>query len=87
MDGYSEGLVYFNCPRKFVKNDEAWKYQHMQIVLSTSDWDICLEQTREMARILTEKGINFWYGERKWIKHDWPLWRIVFPQFVEKLIQ
>ncbi len=87
MDGYTDEIVYFNCPREFVKNDESWKYQHMHIVLSTSDWDICLEQTREMAGILAEKGIHFWYDERKWIKHDWPLWRMVFPNFVEKLIQ
>jgi esterase/lipase superfamily enzyme len=39
MGGYSDELVYFNCPREFVKNDEAWKYKHMHIVLSTSDQD------------------------------------------------
>lgn len=82
MDGYNDDLVYFNCPREFVKNDEAWKYKHMNIVLSTSDQDICLDQTREMAGILYSKGINYWYDERKWINHDWPLWRMVFPMFI-----
>lgn len=82
MDGYSDDLVYFNCPREFVKNDEAWKYKHMHIVLSTSDQDICLEPTKEMAGLLTSKGINHWYDERKWISHDWPLWRMVFPMFI-----
>lgn len=82
MDGYSDELVYFNCPREFVANDEAWKYKHMHIVLSTSDEDICLEQTREMTGILSSKGINNWYDEQKWINHDWPLWRMVFPKFI-----
>lgn len=82
MDGYSDDLVYFNCPREFVKNDEAWKYRHMHIVLSTSDQDICLGPTQEMAGILSQKGIDHWYDERKWISHDWPLWRMVFPMFV-----
>lgn len=82
MDGYSSDMVYFNCPREFVKQDEAWKYKHMHIVLSTSDRDICLEQTREMAGILNEKGISNWYDEQKWIDHDWPLWRMVFPRFI-----
>ncbi len=82
MDGYTDEQIYFNCPREFVKNDEAWKYKHMHIVLSTSDQDICLEQTREMAGILGSKGINHWYDESKWINHDWPLWRMVFPRFV-----
>lgn len=82
MDGYSGELVYFNCPREFVLNDESWKYKHMHIVMSTSDQDICLDQTREMAGILSSKGIDNWYDEQKWIAHDWPLWRMVFPMFI-----
>lgn len=82
MDGYDSELVYYNCPREFVMNDEAWKYKHMHIVLSTSDGDICLDQTKEMAGILSSMGINYWFDEQKWINHDWPLWRMMFPVFV-----
>lgn len=82
MDGYSDDLVYFNCPNEFVKNDEAWKYRHMHIVLSTSDQDICRDKNIDMAELLRAKGIDFWYDERKWINHDWPLWRMVFPMFM-----
>ena len=82
MDGYDHELVYFNCPREFVLNDEAWKYRHIHIVLSTSDEDICLDQTKEMSGILHSQGIDHWYDEQKWISHDWPLWRMVFPKFV-----
>ena len=82
MDGFSNEQVYFNCPKEFVANDEAWKYKHMHIVLSTSDEDICLQPTREMAGVLNAKGIDNWYDERRWINHDWPLWRMVFPMFV-----
>ena len=67
MDGYSDDLVYFNCPREFVRNDEARKYKHMHIVLSTSDQDICRDKNVEMAEILRIKDIDFWYDERKWI--------------------
>lgn len=81
MDGYQDDFVYYNCPNEFVKNDEAWKYKHMHIVLSTSDQDICLGKTQEMSAILRMKGIGHWYDERKWISHDWPLWRMVFPMF------
>ncbi len=82
MDGFSNDLVYYNCPEEFVANDESWKYKHMNIVLSTSDEDICLDKTRKMTGILEEKGIPFWYDEAKWIQHDWPLWRMVFPKFI-----
>ena len=84
MDDFDGDLVYFNCPREFMKNEEAWKFNHMHIILSTSDQDICLDQTKEMAGILNSKGINNWYDERKWISHDWPLWRMVFPMFISK---
>lgn len=84
MDGAQNDLIYFNSPNEFVPNDEAWKYKHMKIVLSTSDQDICLKPTQEMAQILTQKGIDHLYDERKWINHDWPLWRMVFPMFIGK---
>lgn len=82
MDGYADDQVYFNCPREFVEKDEAWKYKHMHIVLSTSDQDICKNPTREMAGILQKMGVDHWYDEQKWIGHDWPLWRMMFPVFV-----
>ena len=82
MDGINSDLVYFNCPREFMRNEEAWRFAHMHIVLSTSDQDICLDQTKEMSGILASKGIDHWYDEQKWINHDWPLWRMVFPNFI-----
>lgn len=82
MDGYDSDLVYFNCPIEFMRHDESWKFQHMNIILSTSDEDICREGTLEMANILNEKEIPHWYDEQKWISHDWPLWKMVFPNFI-----
>lgn len=82
MENYQDHLIYYNCPEEFVINDEAWKYNHMHVVLSTSDEDICLEKTKKMAHILSKKEINHWYDEAKWINHDWPLWRMVFPKFI-----
>jgi esterase/lipase superfamily enzyme len=77
VDYHQDMLVYFNCPEEFLPNDEGWKYNHMHIVLSTSDEDICLDKNIRMSKILGSKGINHWYDEQKWIKHDWPLWRMV----------
>ncbi len=82
MEDYDDDLVYFNCPNEFIRNDAAWRFRHMEIVLSTSDQDICLNQTREMVGILDEKGIACRYDEAKWMEHGWPLWRMVFPKFI-----
>ena len=35
-----------------MQNEEGWKYHHMQIVLGTSDWDICLDKNKQMSGIL-----------------------------------
>lgn len=80
--GSHSELVYFNCPEEFMPGEEAWKYHHMQIVLSTSDWDSCKPKNINMSKILGLKGIAHWYDEQKWIEHDWPLWRMVFPHFL-----
>ncbi len=82
MDGYSDEKVYFNCPEEYLPNDDAWRFQHMNIVLSTSDQDILKPDNLNMSKILNDKGIDHWYDEKKWINHDWPLWRMTFPEYI-----
>lgn len=76
--------IYFNCPDEYMQNEEGWKYNHMQIVLGTSDWDICRDKNLHMSGILNEKGIAHWYDEKKWQDHDWPLWKMMFPEYLGK---
>ncbi len=83
MTPLSEDIrIYYNCPDEFMQNEESWKYHHMQIVLSTSDWDSCQPKNQHMGGILDAKGIPYWYDEKKWIEHDWPLWKMVFPEYI-----
>ena len=44
--------IYFNCPDEVMQNEEGWKYQHMNLVLSTSDWDSGKPKNEQMAGIL-----------------------------------
>ena len=74
--------IYYNCPDEFMRNEEGWRYDHMQIILGTSDWDICMDKNKNMSGILTGKGIDHWYDEKKWISHDWPLWKMMFPEYI-----
>lgn len=76
--------IYFNCPEEYMQNEEGWKYGHMQIVLGTSDWDICRDKNLHMSGILNSKGIDHWYDEKKWTPHDWPLWKMIFPEYIGK---
>ncbi|MCU0325787.1 MAG: alpha/beta hydrolase-fold protein [Spirosomaceae bacterium] len=86
MKGYYDDNVYFNNPVDFMPNAESWKYNHMSIVLGTSDWDICRQDNIDMSRVLASKGINHWYDEKKWASHDWPLWNMMFPEYIGKMI-
>ncbi len=76
--------IYYNCPDEFMQNEEGWKYHHMQIVLGTSDWDICRDKNLHMSGILNAKGIDHWYDEKKWTPHDWPLWKMMFPEYIDR---
>ncbi len=48
--------IYFNCPEEFMQHEEEWKYNHMQIVLGTSDWDICRDKNLHMSGISERQG-------------------------------
>ena len=76
--------IYYNCPDEFMQNEEGWKYNHMQIVLGTSDWDICRDKNIHMSGILNQKGIDHWYDEKKWTPHDWPLWKMMYPEYLDR---
>lgn len=82
LGGYYDDNVYFNNPIDYMPNAESWKYNHMKIVLGTSEWDICKNDNIEMSRLLGDKRIDHWYDEKKWISHDWPLWKMVFPEYL-----
>jgi esterase/lipase superfamily enzyme len=85
MGSYYDDNVYYNNPIDFMQNAESWKYNHMNIVLGTSDWDICRQDNIAMSRLLANKGIEHWYDEKKWASHDWPLWNMAFPEYVSKM--
>ena len=54
----------------------------MNIVLGTSEWDICLAANEHMSHLLNQKGVNHWFDKRGWKEHDWPLWKEMFPHYL-----
>lgn len=86
LDGYYDENVYFNNPIDYLagaNHSDLWK---MKIILGVGEWDICLEGTNNLASILTQKNIPHWYDLRKWAKHDWPLWKDMFPDYVGAMV-
>lgn len=85
MDGYYDDNVFFNNPVDFMPDANHPDLWHMDIVLGVGEWDICLDANKRMAGILAQKNIPFWYDERKWAEHDWPLWRQMFPHYLSRI--
>lgn len=85
LDGHYDDNVYFNNPVDFMVHANDPALWGMKIVLGTSEWDICLEPNKRMSGILQAKGIDHWLDIRGWQKHDWPLWREMFPHYLSLL--
>lgn len=85
LDGYYDDNVFYNNPVDFLPGSNHPELWNMNIILGTSDWDICLEANQTLAKILTDKNIPFWFDERKWAEHDWPIWRQMFPHYLSTI--
>lgn len=85
MDGYYDDNVYFNNPVDYLPNNNHPDLWNMKIVLGVGEWDICLEANQRLADILNQKNIPYWFDLRRWAKHDWPIWREMFPHYLSTL--
>jgi esterase/lipase superfamily enzyme len=85
MGGHYDENVYFMNPVDYMPNEQGWRFGHMNIVLGTSEWDICLNGNLTMSRILNNRGITHWLDIRGPQVHDWPLWRQMFREYLAKM--
>jgi esterase/lipase superfamily enzyme len=85
MDGYHHDDIFYNSPLEFLKDlhdPELWK---MDVVLGTSNWDICFDANLQLHEVLRVKNVNHWLDVRNDQKHDWPVWRDMFPNYLSRL--
>ncbi|WP_296698675.1 alpha/beta fold hydrolase [Algoriphagus sp.] len=85
MDGYIHDDIYYNNPLEFLGalNDrELW---NMDIVLGTSNWDICYDANLKLHEALKEKGLNHWLDVRQNRQHDWEVWKEMFPHYLSRI--
>ncbi len=85
MNGFHNEDVYFNSPEDFLyglNDPELWK---MDIVLGTSNWDICLDANLKMSKVLRDRNVEHWLDVRQNKKHDWPVWKEMFPHYLSRI--
>lgn len=81
----SISLEEFN-PVTYLQHHDSWIYNHLEMVFSTSDWDICRRDNKEFSELLHSKGIKHWLDEVKGVPRGWNLWNQVFPMYIHNLI-
>lgn len=84
MDGFHNEDVYFNSPEDYLPGLEDYELWNMDIVLGTSDGDICLHDNLNMSKILSHKQVDHWLDIRHG-QHDWPVWKGMFPHYLSRI--
>ncbi len=85
MDGYVHDDIFYNSPLEFLgalNDHELW---NMDIVLGTSNWDICYDANLKLHEVLNAKGLHHWFDVRQNRKHDWDVWKEMFPHYLSRI--
>ncbi|MEB2779888.1 alpha/beta hydrolase-fold protein [Algoriphagus sp. C2-6-M1] len=85
MDGYQHDDIYYNNPLEYLPDlhdQELWK---MDIVLGTSNWDICFDANIKLHETLKAKNVSHWFDVRQNRKHDWDVWKEMFPHYLSRI--
>ena len=85
VDGYHDENVYFNNPPEYLPNAQNEHFQWMNIILGTAEHDFCKNANFDMARILSAKNIPYTLDVKPFGDHDWPVWREMFPQYLNTI--
>jgi len=86
LSGHWDDTAYFHCPTAYLPNmngDSLGRLAGLDICIVTGETDNILSGSKDLIRILQEKGIphrgHVWgapYG------HDWPWWKIQIRHYV-----
>jgi esterase/lipase superfamily enzyme len=63
LDGFHNDDVFYNSPEDYLyglDDPELWK---MDIVLGTSNWDICFDA--KLSKVLSERNVHHWFDIRQ----------------------
>ena len=92
FEGYHDDNVYFNNPVQYLQNlDDGYFLPRLRqadaiVILSGQGAYEAPERSRQLSGILSWKGVphhlDIWGHD---VNHDWPWWRQMLPQYLERL--
>ncbi|HLN95045.1 MULTISPECIES: esterase family protein [unclassified Flavobacterium] len=85
MYGFHNSDVYYNSPEDYLPGLNDHELWNMDIVLGTSNWDICFDANLRLSRVLSGKNVHHWLDVRQDRQHDWPVWREMFPHYLSRI--
>ena len=85
VDGYHDDNVYFNNPPEYLPGAHSEHFHWMNIILGTAEYDFCKPETQRISDILRQKGIKHHMDVKPFHDHDWPVWREMFPQYLNTI--
>ena len=85
MDGYQHDDVFYNAPLEYLPNLQDVELWNMNIALGTSNWDICFDANLKLHAVLQQKGLPHWFDVRQNRRHDWEVWKEMFPHYLSTI--
>jgi len=85
MGGFHNDDVFYNSPEDYLHGLNDRELWNMDIVLGTSNWDICLDANHKLSKVLSQRNIHHWLDVRQDREHDWPVWREMFPHYLSRI--
>jgi len=85
MHGYNHADIFYNSPLEFLPGNNDGDLWKMDIVLGTSNWDICFDANIKLSDVLEGKRVPHWLDVRKEKQHDWPIWKEMFPHYLSRI--
>ena len=85
LEGYEDEDVISHSPLDYLQDLKNPILENLDIVLGTSNWDICFDINIKLSDMLESNGIRHWLDVRKDQRHDWPLWKEMFPHYLSRI--
>jgi esterase/lipase superfamily enzyme len=85
LDGFHNDDVFYNSPLDYLYGLEDHELWNMDIVLGTSNWDICYDANLKLHKVLNDRSVQHWFDERPDREHDWPVWKEMFPHYLSRI--